>query len=152
DSYPYSVPSKILRPSRICTLIQLEVDSQVEDDVDRLSVKRPGFEFPAFDRIDGRLIQAKRQRLQDLNVRHVAAFVDDAFDDHDAGDARFAGDFRIDGLDAIDHDRGFDVAADAQRRFNFRRGIRDHAAHHPTHHAPRHATFDTALHPFGGRG
>src|SRR5438093_8692336 len=51
------------------SLIQFEVDSQVEDDIDRLSVERSRFELPAPHCIDGSLIETERQRLEDLHVR-----------------------------------------------------------------------------------
>src|SRR5438876_6424238 len=136
--------------------VQFEVDGQVKDDIHGLAVERTRFEFPAFHGIDGGLIESERQRLEDLNVRNVPALVDDALDDDDAGDASLAGHFGIHRLDAVDHDRRLDVAADAQRSFDFRRGVSHYAANHPTdhpaHHAAFYTTFDAALSPgIGGR-
>src|SRR5581483_10964818 len=100
--------------------------------------ERSRFEFPAFDCVDSGLVETERQRLQDLNVLHGAGLVDDALDDDDAGDARLAGHFGINRLDAIDYHGRFDVAADAQWRFALRRGIghdtADHAADDAAHH------------------
>src|ERR1051325_7473166 len=58
-------------------LIQFEVDREVEDDVDRLSVERAGFEFPLFHRLRGGLIEPERQRLEGLPGAHVAVLVVD---------------------------------------------------------------------------
>src|SRR5215213_4585877 len=96
-------------------LVQLEIDGQVENDVDRLAVERAGPELPPFDRFRRGCVQAERQRLEDLHVGHVAVLVDDALNDDDAGDARLAGHLRIARLDSVDDHRRLDIAADAQR-------------------------------------
>src|SRR3954447_10757451 len=134
-------PPNDLRPGRTF-LIQFEIDREVEDDVDRLPVESTRLEFPAFDRIDGGLIETERQRLENMDVGHVAGLADRALHDHDAGDTSLAGHLGIRGLDTIDDGRRFDVAADAERRIDFRRGrFGDDAADHAADDTAGHATF-----------
>src|SRR3954465_15551109 len=92
-------PPNDRRPGRMF-LIQFEIDREIEDDIDRLPVESTRLEFPAFDRIDGGLIETERQRLEDMNLGDVAGFVDRAFDDDDSGDTRFPRDLGILRLDA----------------------------------------------------
>src|SRR5437764_14924356 len=82
--------------------VQFEVDGEVEEDVHRLPIERPRFEFPAPDRFHRGLIESEGKRLEDMNVGHVAGLVDGPFDDDDAGDAGLAGHFRTLRLDRGD--------------------------------------------------
>src|SRR4051812_18431502 len=140
-------PPNDLRPGRTFLLIQFEIDGEIEDDIDRLPVESTRPEFPAFDRIDRGLIETERQRLEDMDVGHVAIAADRALDDDDAGDAGLAGHFRILRLDAIDDHRRLDVAADAQRSVWLRRRRRfgDHAADHAADDTAGHAAFDATF-------
>src|SRR5713101_5626930 len=95
------------------SLIQFEINREVEDNVHRLPVESTRLEFPAFDCFDGGLIETERQRLEDMDFGDVAVFVDRALDDDDAGDTSLPGHLGILRLDAIDGDGRLDVAADA---------------------------------------
>src|SRR5687768_7784373 len=134
-------------------LIELEVDCEIEDDVDRLPVERTGAELPLLDRVHSGLIESERKGLEDLHIADVAVLVDDALHDDDAGDARLARHLRVMRLDAADDHRRLDVAADAHRGllFDYRHGVgddaADHSAHHTTDDAAFHATFDATLDP-----
>src|SRR5688500_14045056 len=131
-------------PATPVLLIQLEVDGEVEDDVDGLAVERTGFESPLLDRGSSGLIEAERQRLEDLDVADHTVLVDDALDDHDARDARLARHFGIRRLDTADDRRGLDVATDAERSGFFRRR-RHGVGHDAADHTADNATEDTAL-------
>src|SRR5687768_6381581 len=103
------------------SLIQFEVDSKVEDDVDGLAVERTRPESPLPDSIGCCLVEAERKGLENLDVLDRSVLVDDAFHDHDAGDPRLACDFRVMRFDTADDDRRLDVATDAERRGLFGR-------------------------------
>src|SRR4029077_21206374 len=115
-------------------LVQFEIDREVENDVHRLPVESTRLEFPAFDCVDCRLIETEWQRLEDMDIRDVAAPADRALDDDDAGNTSLPGYLGILRLNAVDDHGSLDVAADAQRRVRFRRrssrgdDAADHAA------------------------
>src|SRR5438067_1008608 len=88
------------------SLLQTEVDCQIEDHGDGLSVERAGGEFPALDRVERGLIETHRQALEDAHVRHVAFLVDDGLEDDHPFDARLAGHLGVLRVDALGgHDR-----------------------------------------------
>src|SRR5881394_3712949 len=64
--------------------VQFEVDGEIEEHVDRLPVQRSRPKFPALDRFHRGLIEAERQRLEDVHVGDVAGLVDGALHDDDA--------------------------------------------------------------------
>src|SRR5205085_9242661 len=97
------------------TSVQLEIHSQVEDDFNRLPSHRPRFEVPRLHGFLCFFAQAHRQSFEHVNLLDVSFFVDDRFDDDDAGDVRLARRFGVVGLRAIEHDRRLHVAADAHR-------------------------------------
>src|SRR4051812_3712631 len=137
------IPPSIRRMPDHVFLVQLEIHREVVEDVDGLAIQRPRPELPLPDCFDRSLVETERQRLEDVNVDDVAVLVDRALHDDDAGDARLAGHFRIDGIGAADLDRRLDVAADAQRSSGRRRrGVRDHAADDTADDAADDTTFD----------
>src|SRR4051794_5167607 len=71
-------------------LVQFEVDGQIVQNVNRLTVERSRFELPSANRFHGGLVETERQRLENVHVGDVAALVDGALDDDDSGDARLA--------------------------------------------------------------
>src|SRR5688500_4618950 len=82
-------------PANRIFLVQFEVDCEIEDDVHGRAVERARPELPAPDRVCRGLVETERQRLEHLHVRDISVLIDDALDDDDAGDAGFAGHFRI---------------------------------------------------------
>src|SRR5688500_7856702 len=72
------IPDPAMRGRFSDFLVQLEVDGEVEDDVDRLAVERARAEPPFLDCVRGGLVETERQRLEDLDVTHHTALVDDA--------------------------------------------------------------------------
>src|SRR5436853_7913172 len=62
-------------------LVQFEVDGQIVQNVNRLTVERSRFELPSANRFHGGLIEAERQRLENVHVGDVPALVDGALDD-----------------------------------------------------------------------
>ena len=66
----FSPSLRVLRVNRSLSvlgrLVEPEVDGEVEDDVDRFAVQRAGLEFPLLHGVDGCLIEAERQRLENL--------------------------------------------------------------------------------------
>src|SRR3954447_16876690 len=97
------------------SLIQRERDCQREDDVDRFAVQRAWMEAPLLDGIHGLLAESERQAFEYFGLFDFTLFIDDCFDDDDAGDASFARGFAVVRFGAADRDRRFDVAANAER-------------------------------------
>src|SRR3954454_16465037 len=94
-------------------LIELEVEGEGEDDVDRFAVDRGRFEDPLLHRIDGRLGQAVRQTLEDLDVLHGAGVIDDRLQNDNPADAFLPRFLRVDRIHVDDRHGRFDVATDA---------------------------------------
>src|ERR1051325_10099900 len=84
----------------LSSLLQTEVDRQIEDDRDRLAIEGAGLELPTLDRVDGVLVEPHRQRLERARVGDVAVRVDDGLDDDQSFDAGFARDLGVLRLDA----------------------------------------------------
>jgi hypothetical protein len=130
--------------------LQTEVDRQIEDHGNRLSVERAGLEFPALHRFERRLIESHGESLQDARVRHVAARVDDRLEDDDPFDARLSCNFRVLRIDARRCHGGHDVAADAQRLVARAAELAaELTAQRPADHAANDAADDTADHAAG---
>src|SRR6266576_3690919 len=107
------IPGSTRRRSRRRRL-ELEVDGEVEEDVDRLSVESGRFEGPLLHGVNRRLVETERQRLEDPDILHRAVTTDERFDDDDPADARLESNFWIHRLDSIDDRRRSYVASHAE--------------------------------------
>ena len=84
---------------------QPEGDVDPGDDGYGLAVLHAGAEAPLLDRLDGLLVQAQAERVQDLEVGRVAALVDDDLEHHGALELGLARFFGVFGLHLVERDR-----------------------------------------------
>jgi hypothetical protein len=138
-------PPGLVSESRCCGPIrELEVNRDGHDDRHGHAVEQRRRVDPLLDGVDRRLVE-EGDAPQDLHVRHLALGADRALQDHDALDARLAGDVRIARPHVLELLGLLDLAPDADR-LHRRRGIGQTADDTPDHTA-RHAAFDAASHP-----
>src|SRR5687768_8698209 len=73
----------------ILRLLKPEIDGQVVNDRDWLTVECAGAKLPSLDGIERGLIEPHRQRFEDAGIGYIAVAVDDRLDDDNSFDAGF---------------------------------------------------------------
>src|SRR5258706_4722291 len=154
-----SIPRRLkLLLSMYFSLLQLKIYGERKDNWNRLSVERSSFEFPAFDRFEGRLIESEGETFEDARIGDVAVSVDDRFDDDHSTDASLARHVRVDRLDTCDGNGGRYVTADPHRLVagaaqlssdlaaeSAAERSSDHSSYDSTDHSTHLAADDTAF-------
>ena len=89
----------------LARLAIVDIDCDVEDDRNRLTAIRSGFERRFLDRLHDCVIGAARNRLQEAGVTNLASLVDNSFDDHERNGHPLCCAFREIDLDSLRHNR-----------------------------------------------